>query len=198
MRFETITPHAGGQQMTDTLLGPWVRRFLLEYLVTECNLARGTRSAAIGTPFALLIPFVAQHARKKRFDSDLGDRDVSSDVVRLFHQHLEESRKCGVATRNQRLAAIHLFGSLHQAAQPKAYRVVQAYTIPPKRAPRSTITYLEKPEMDALLNAPDKSTDQAFRTLDHALLLFLYNTGARADEAAQTKIVDLTLSQCAA
>lgn len=46
--------------------------------------------------------------------------------------------------------------------------------------------------MEALLNAPDRRTDQGHR--DHALLLFLYNTGARADEAAQTKIVDLTLA----
>src|SRR5258707_14075976 len=67
----------------------------------------------------------------------------------------------------------------------------QLRTIPPKRAPRPTITYLEKSEMDALLSAPDQSTDQGRR--DHALLLFLYNTGARADEAAQVKIMDLLL-----
>ena len=46
--------------------------------------------------------------------------------------------------------------------------------------------------MDALLSAPDQSTDQGCR--DHALLLFLYNTGARADEAAQVKIADLLLA----
>ena len=45
--------------------------------------------------------------------------------------------------------------------------------------------------MDALLNAPDQTTDQGRR--DHALLLFLYNTGARADEAAQAKILDLAI-----
>ena len=62
---------------------------------------------------------------------------------------------------------------------------------PTKRAPRSAITYLEKSEMDALLNAPDQSTDQGRR--DHALLLFLYNTGARADGAPQVKILDLAI-----
>lgn len=46
--------------------------------------------------------------------------------------------------------------------------------------------------MDALLSAPDQSTDQGRR--DHALLLFLYNTGVRADEAAHVKIVDLLLA----
>ena len=176
--------------MTDTLLGPWVRRFLLEYLVTECNLARNTQRSYRDT-LCLLIPFVAQHARKEV--DQISVIDVSSDVVRLFLQHLEESRKCGVATRNQRLAAIHSLARFIGLHSPE--HIVwcgQLRTIPPKRAPRSTITYLEKPEMDALLNAPDKSTDQGRR--DHALLLFLYNTGARADEAAQTKIVDLTLA----
>jgi len=47
--------------------------------------------------------------------------------------------------------------------------------------------------MDALLNAPDQSTQQGRR--DHALLLFLYNTGVRADEAAQVKIADLFLAR---
>jgi integrase/recombinase XerD len=176
--------------MTDTLLGPWVRRFLLEYLVTECNLARNTQRSYRDT-LCLLIPFVAQHTRKEV--DQISVIDVSSDVVRLFLQHLEESRKCGVATRNQRLAAIHSLARFIGLHSPE--HIVwcgQLRTIPPKRAPRSTITYLEKPEMDALLNAPDKSTDQGRR--DHALLLFLYNTGARADEAAQTKIVDLTLA----
>jgi len=172
------------------LLGPWVRRFLLEYLVTECNLARNTQRSYRDT-LCLLIPFVAEHAQKEV--DQISVTDISSDVVRLFLQHLEESRKCGVATRNQRLAAIHSLARFIGLHSPE--HIVwcgQLRTIPPKRAPRSTITYLEKPEMDALLNAPDKSTDQGRR--DHALLLFLYNTGARADEAAQTKIVDLSLA----
>ena len=46
--------------------------------------------------------------------------------------------------------------------------------------------------MDALLNAPDRTTDQGMR--DYALLLFLYNTGTRADEAAQTTIANLNIA----
>ena len=45
--------------------------------------------------------------------------------------------------------------------------------------------------MDALLAAPDVNTTQGCR--DQALLLFLYNTGARADEVAQVLIGDLQL-----
>jgi integrase/recombinase XerD len=45
--------------------------------------------------------------------------------------------------------------------------------------------------MDALLAEPSCQTAQGRR--DHALLLFLYNTGVRADEAAQLIIRDLHL-----
>jgi integrase/recombinase XerD len=61
-----------------------------------------------------------------------------------------------------------------------------------KKAAQTHITYLEKSEMDALLAASDRNTAQGCR--DYTLLLFLYNTGARADEAAQLKISDLNLA----
>jgi integrase/recombinase XerD len=48
-------------------------------------------------------------------------------------------------------------------------------------------------EVDALLAAPDVKVAQGQR--DHAVLLFLYNTGARADEAAHVQIADLELGQ---
>ena len=50
---------------------------------------------------------------------------------------------------------------------------------------------MEKDELDALLKAPDQRTAQGYR--DYAVLLFLYNTGARADEVAQVRIGDLDL-----
>ena len=178
--------------MTDhNLLGPWVRRFLLEYLVTERNLARNTQQSYRDT-LCLLIPFLALQAKKEVHE--LAVVDVSADAVRLFLQHLEEHRKCGVSTRNQRLAAIHSLARFIGLHSPEHVAWSgQLRTIPSKRVPRSTITYLEKPEMDALLSAPDQTTDQGRR--DHGLLLFLYNTGARADEAAQSRIADLTLAQ---
>ncbi|WP_371720499.1 tyrosine-type recombinase/integrase [Acidobacterium sp. S8] len=71
----------------------------------------------------------------------------------------------------------------------------QLRNIPLKRTLQSSITYLEKSEMDALLGAPNQSTELGRR--DHVLLLFLYNTGARADEAAQVKIADLLFAHSA-
>jgi site-specific recombinase XerD len=178
--------------MTDpALLGPWVRRFLLEYLVTEKNLARNTQRSYRDT-LCLLLPFAAKSARKEI--DQLAVIDVSADLVRLFLQSLEEVRKCGTATRNQRLAAIHSLSRYIGLHSPEHVAWCgQIRVILPKRAPRSCITYLEKSEMDALLEAPNRSTEQGRR--DYALLLFLYNTGARADEAAQATIGDLTLAK---
>src|SRR2546425_8178466 len=91
--------------MTDTSkLGPWVRRFLLEHLVGERNLARNTQRSYRDT-LTLLLPFVAR--KLNRPVDRLQVVDVSADLVRLFLLDLEESRQCGIATRNQRLAAVH-------------------------------------------------------------------------------------------
>ena len=53
-----------------------------------------------------------------------------------------------------------------------------------KKTAKPLVTYLEKSEMDALLAAPDRTTAQGRR--DYSVILFLYNTGARADEATTT------------
>jgi integrase/recombinase XerD len=62
---------------------------------------------------------------------------------------------------------------------------------PFKKTAKTMIGYLEKAEMDALLAQPDRRTSLGDR--DHALLLFLYNSGARADEAAKLTIDNLQL-----
>jgi site-specific recombinase XerD len=67
----------------------------------------------------------------------------------------------------------------------------QVRAIPFKNATKATIGYLDKPEIQALLSAPDRRTRLGAR--DHALLLFLYNSGARADEAASLQVNNLQL-----
>jgi site-specific recombinase XerD len=67
----------------------------------------------------------------------------------------------------------------------------QVRSIPFKKATKMLIGYLDKHEVEALLRAPDCSTRQGSR--DHALLLFLYNSGARADEAASLRVSNLQL-----
>lgn len=87
-----------------TLLGPWVRRFLLEHLISERNLARNTQQSYRDT-LCQLIPFVSTRLRTPV--DRLVMIDVSAELVREFLSDVEVSRGCSIATRNQRLAAIH-------------------------------------------------------------------------------------------
>jgi integrase/recombinase XerD len=173
-----------------TTLAPWVRRFLLEHLITERNLARNTQRSYRDT-LRLLLPFIAAQA-KKPIDR-LEVTDLKAERIRQFLLDLEQQRHCGIATRNQRLAAIHSLAYFIGLHSPQCLEWCgQIRAIPFKKATRSVIAYLEKAEMDTLLAAPDCTTAQGCR--DHALLLFLYNTGARADEAAQLTITDLAFA----
>jgi len=176
--------------MSDTtMLGPWIRRFLLEHVVAERNLARNTQ-CSYRDAFRLLIPLVAKK-RKKPVDR-LTVVDLSAELIRLFLADLEVSRHCGVATRNRRLAAIRAFaGFVGEHSPVHIDWCGQIRSIPFKKTGKAVVPYLEKPEMDALLAAPDQRTMPGRR--DHAILLFLYNTGARATEAAELKIADVDL-----
>jgi integrase/recombinase XerD len=171
------------------LLGPWVRRFLLEHLVGERNLARNTQQSYRDT-LRLLLPFAAR--KVGRPIDRLRVEDFTADRIRAFLKEVEEKRGCGVATRNQRLAAIHSLAHFIGLRSPEYIAwCSQIRVVPFKKAPVVPVCYLEKNEMDALLVAPDMNTTQGCR--DQALLLFLYNTGARADEAAHVLISDLEL-----
>ena len=172
-----------------TLLGPWVRRFLLEYLVTERNFAHNTQ-CSYRDALILLIPFVADKLSKSV--DRLTVLDLSADMVRLFLADLEQSRRCSIATRNQRLAAVHALARFVGEHSPEHIAWCgQIRSIPFKKSNRAVVPYLEKSQMDALLSAPDRTTNQGCR--DHALLLFLYNSGARAHEAAQLLICELDM-----
>lgn len=169
--------------------GPWIRRFLLEHVVAERNLARNTQKSYRDT-VALLLPFVAR--KVKRAVDRLALEDFTPDAIRGFLNSLEKDRGSSVATRNQRLATIHAWARFVAEHLPE--QVVwssQVRAIPFKKGPRSVVAYLEKAEMDALLDAPDRGTPRGSR--DYAMLLTLYNSGARASEVAQVTIGDLDL-----
>jgi len=171
------------------LLAPWVRRFLLEHLVAERNLARNTQKSYRDT-LTLLLPFVSRQATVPI--ERLAVHDVSPDRVRAFLEHIERERACGIVTRNQRLGAIHSLARFIGMHSPEHLDwCTQVRSIPFKKAARAVIGYLDKPEVQALLRAPDRRTHLGAR--DHALLLFLYNSGARADEAASLRVSCLQL-----
>ena len=106
--------------------------------------------------------------------------------------YLEQQRHCAAATRNQRLAALRsLFCFIgRQVPEPIAH-AAQIQGVPLRRVAPPLIPYLEKAEVDAELAVPDRATPLGRR--NYALLLFLYNTGARATEAAELPVGALAL-----
>ena len=117
---------------------------------------------------------------------------ITRDVVHGFLAYLEQERRNSMSTRNQRLAAIHsLFRFIGQDTPELLGLATQIHDVPLRKAPIPTMSYLEKNEMDALLATPDRSRPQGRR--DYALLLFLYNSGARASEAAWVTVGALNL-----
>jgi integrase/recombinase XerD len=172
------------------LLGPWIRRFMLEHMVAERNFSPNTQASYRDT-LTLLLPFAAKLGG---FAIDrMTVENLSPTIVRQFLDHVECDRHCGGATRNLRLSALHSlarFIGMHSPVHLSWCSEVRS--IPFKKTARTLIGYLEKSEMDALLAAPDRRT--AIGARDYALLLFLYNSGARADEAAKLTIGRLQLT----
>lgn len=173
------------------LLGPWIRRFLLEHLIAERNLSHNTQASYRDT-LVLLLQFLHSHC-KKPLENLLID-DVSAQIVRAFLAHLESVRSCRVATRNQRLAAIRSMARFIGRNNPEHLAwSADICAISFKKTAEPTVGYLDKTDMDAMLRCFNRQTSAGYR--NYALLLFLYNTGARADEAAHVHVVDLALNR---
>ena len=170
-------------------LAPWIKHFLLEYLPADRNFARNTQHS-YRDALRLFVIFASGTLHRK--PDELLVEDLSADLVRRFLCHIEEKRKCSVATRNQRLAALRTLATFVGERSPEHLSwCAQIRSIPFKKSGHRPIGYLEKDEIHALLAAPDRASRLGAR--DHALLLFLYNTGARADEVAQLTVADLRL-----
>jgi len=168
-------------------IGPWLRRFLVEYIVTERNLARNTRTSYRDT-FSLLLPFVSGKLRKPV--DRLAVRDLTSGLVLKFLTHLEDDRGCSVRTRNQRLATIRAFARFVGSRDPAHVEWCgHIRAIASKKSMSPPVGWLTRTEMEAMLAVPDRKTSRGRR--EYALLLFLYNTGARVSEATQLKVRDL-------
>ena len=126
--------------------------------------------------------------------ADLRLEDLQVDHVIGFLGHLEDIRKNGRATRNCRLAALRsFFGYLLRNDPTRADQFHRVLAIPSKKHQPSCASYLEPAEVRVLLAQPDRRTPQGAR--DHALLLFLYNTGARISEALSVRMDDLCLTR---
>ena len=172
-------------------IGPWLRRFLCEHIVTERNLARNTQKSYRDT-FSLLLPFVSGKLRKPV--ERLAVCDLTSRLVLQFLAHLEDERHCSVQTRNQRVAAIRAFARFIASRDPAQIEWCgHIWAIPSKKSMPPPVGWLTRAEMEAMLAVPDRKTKRG--RSEYALLIFLYNTGARVSEATQLKVSDLQIGR---
>src|ERR1700761_3678088 len=157
-----------------SLVGSYFQGYLLQARGASPHTVRSYRDT-----LRLLFAFIAE--RHRRTVADLSLDDLQSADVMDFLSHLETKRANAASSRNIRLAAIRSFFKHlveHDLSRAQQYQRVLA--IPNKRVRVRAAQYFEPEEIKHILAQPDRSSLSGCR--DHALLLLLYNTGARVSE----------------
>src|SRR5882724_2563065 len=172
-----------------TSLAPLLETFFTERLQRQRQCSAHT-IAAYRDAFRLLLAFGENQLGKA--PSDLLLADIDASLVGAFLDHIEKQRGNGARTRNARLAAIRSFFRFAAFREPTHAALIQrVLAIPQKRFDRDLITFLTRPEVDALLAAPERKTWLGRR--DQVLLLVAVRTGLRVSELTALRVDDCVL-----
>jgi len=171
-------------------LANFIKRFFGHYLPVQRGLSVNTMQA-YRDAIKLMLCYVADTFGRPV--DRLTVEDITEKMVMGFLDHVEGRRGCSAGTRNARLAAIRsLFAFIAREEPVLLPQCQRIRAIPLKRTQHEAVGYLEEKEMQAILNAVDIDCRTGIR--DRALLLLLYNTGARVSEVVMLKIQDLRLA----
>jgi site-specific recombinase XerD len=152
--------------------------FFTEHLVSHKQVSPRT-IVAYRDSFRLLLQFLKKSTGKK--PASLCVDDLDAPAILDFLESLEQRRANQVCSRNVRLTAIRSFFHVVALRDPASIAVAsRVLAIPRKRTDKRLVGYLTREEIDAVLAAPDQSTWIGRR--DYALLLTMYNSGARLSE----------------
>jgi site-specific recombinase XerD len=177
--------------MSDPTLGALVHDFFLDYLAQQKGLRQSSVRSYRDT-MRLFLPFVAKEVRRPI--SRLKLEDLTLERVLAFLRHIERDRLNGIATRNQRLAALRTFVEYLGRRSPETLKLChQVAAIPTKRTALPETRFIARDQVHSLFERLPELGRFALR--DRVLLLFLYNTGARVQEVADLRIEHLTLQQ---
>jgi integrase/recombinase XerD len=172
-------------------LGPILHSFFVDHLIT----VKGLRPASVRSyrdTIRLFLQFAAADKHCKMTRLALGD--LTFERVVGFLKHLEIDRGNHIRTRNQRLAAVHCLFEYIAGRAPEMLVVCQRVAaVPMKRVAPAETRFLERDEVQDLLRHLPRDGRLALR--DRALMLFLYNTGARVQEAADLRAEHLDLGE---
>jgi site-specific recombinase XerD len=168
-----------------------LQEFFLRRLVAERGASQQT-IASYRYAFQLLLCFAEK--RCSRPPSQLTLHDLDAPLILAFLDHLETERGNSARSRNARLTAIRSFMRYASTRDPTSLPVVQrVLAIPAKRFDRPILGFLARDEMQAVLDAPDRSTWSGHR--DAVLFATLYNTGARVSEITALQVEDVLLER---
>ena len=174
---------------SSTSLAPLLERFFVDRLMQQRQASPHTISSYRDT-FRLFLTFA--HERLQTPPSRLTFEAIDAPLVVAFLDHLEKHRHLSVCSRNLRLTAIHSFFRYAAFEMPAhAAQIQRVLAIPSKRFTRTLVHFLTRPEVEALLAAPDQRT--WFGRRDHAFLLVTVQTGLRLSEMTSLTRDDVTL-----
>jgi site-specific recombinase XerD len=180
----------GGAIMTSTpSLAALLESFFTQRLMKQRSASSHTISSYRDT-FRLLLRFAQQRLGKP--PSRLALQEIDAPLIVAFLDEMEKSRGISPRSRNLRLTAIRSF--FHYAAleaPAQSAQIQRVLAIPGKRHIRTLVHFLTRPEVEALLAAPDQRTWSGRR--DHALLLVAVQTGLRLSELTGIERQDVTL-----
>jgi integrase/recombinase XerD len=163
-----------------TLVGPLLQFFFTDYLIAQRRVSPQTIASYRDT-FRLLLQFVDRETGIG--PTALPVASLDAGIILCFLDGLEKNRGNSVVSRNLRLTAIRSFYRMVAFRDPASAGIAtHVLAIPLKRADTQVRPYLTRDEMEALLASIDRSQWRGRR--DYALLLTLYNTGARVSEIA--------------
>jgi integrase/recombinase XerD len=161
-----------------TLMGPLLQGFFVEHLLQHKHVSPQTVASYRDT-FRLLLQYA--HRQLKTEPAALKITALEAPLILSFLESLEQDRHNCIRSRNIRLAAIRSFFRWLTLDNPELVGMAtRILAIPIKRTDRRLIHSLTREEINALLAAPDQSHWCGRR--DSALMLTLYNTGARVSE----------------
>jgi integrase/recombinase XerD len=163
--------------------------FLSHYLPELKNVSERTVSSYCDT-FRIFLEY-CQYEEEINVEK-LSIGDIKPELIENFLEWLETGRKNAIATRNQRLGAIHSFARYVLPQEPMFLLNFQrVLAIPVKKTPRKPIKPLTKESVAVLLRQPDTSTLKGRR--DATILCFLYDTAARVQEVCDLRVEDVRL-----
>ena len=162
----------------------YVQRFFQDYLRRDRGVSPNT-ILAYRDALKLFLGFAATFLKKSV--SELTLEDLDANRVLGFLKEIECARENSSVTRNLRLAALKTFFSfLISQDTVRAGQYQKVISIPLKRTSPPLMGYLKVNEVQAILNAIDRKSSSGLR--DYAILQFLYNTGARVQEACDLSV----------